>query len=344
MNNPILLLILLLILSALAFALVVFRNPIARAWNRINRKRERILVEDALKHLYDFEYKGINPSVESIAGALSISKKKAANLITKLTEMGLIKYRKGNLELTGDGRAYALKVVRIHRLWERYLAYETSVPQTQWHEEAELREHELSEEEAELLAARLGNPMIDPHGDPIPTAKGEMPEKQGVALDELEEGEYARVIHVEDEPKEVYEQISAYNILPGVQVRILKKDEKRIIFDAEGEECTLAIPFAKNINVIPLKPEDVVKEKFNTLDKLGINEEATIIGISKSLIGQQRRRLLDFGFVRGTKIKAVLEGTGGDPTAYLIRDTTVALRKDIAKKIFISKEVQADAA
>ncbi len=340
MNNPVFLLFILLLLILFLTLVVVFKNPIAHYWNKINLKKTRILVEDALKHLYDYEYKGLLPTLESLSGALSISTHKAGKLIERLVDMGLLKFKDDKIELTPDGRVYALKIVRIHRLWERYLAEETSVPTTEWHEEAELREHELSYEETERLAAKLGNPLIDPHGDPIPSPEGKMPEQKGISLTELEEGEYGKVIHVEDEPTEVYEQISAYNILPGIQIRIIKKDERKILFDAEGQEAMLAYRFARNINVVRLTPEEIVKEKFKTLDELNLNEEAEIIGISKSLIGQQRRRLLDFGFVPGSQIRAVLRAAGGDPTAYLIRDTIVALRKDIALKIFISPEVK----
>lgn len=338
MSNPVILLFVLLAIIALFVVIVIFKNPIGRYWNKVILKRERILVEDALKHLYDYEYKGLMPTLNSLAGALSISVSKADKLIEKLVDMGLLKYSDDKIELTPDGRVYALKVVRIHRLWERYLAEETSVPDTQWHNEAEVREHQLTEAEAEELAARLGNPLVDPHGDPIPSAKGEMPESKNITLAELEEGDYGRVVHVEDEPQEVYEQISAFNILPGVQIHVIKKDEKKIIFDADGQEGMLALRFARNVNIIKLTSEEIKRERFQILSELELNQEAEIVGISKSLIGQQRRRLLDFGFVPGTKIRAVLRAAGGDPTAYLLHDTIVALREDIANKIFIKPE------
>ncbi len=342
MNNPLFLLLILLLAVSIITLAIIFKNPLKKYWNKINLNKTRVLVEDALKHLYDYEYKGIAPTLESLAGALSISPKKAGNLIEKLIDMGLLAYEGNNIKLTSEGRIYALKIVRIHRLWERYLAEETSVPTTEWHAEAEFREHKLSDEEVEKLSARLGNPLIDPHGDPIPSPKGEMPEKEGMPLTNLKEGDYAKVVHVEDEPPEVYEQISAYNILPGIQIRIVQKDNKKIIFDAEGQEAILALRFAQNITVIPLEADEIVKENFQTLNQLEINNEAEIIGISNSLIGQQRRRLLDFGFVPGSKIKAVLKAAGNDPTAYLIRDTMVALRENIASKVFISPEVKND--
>ncbi len=77
--------------------------------------------------------------------------------------------------LTDQGREYALHIVRTHRLLERYLADRTGVLPEDWHGEAERREHKLSPEDRESLAARLGHPLYDPHGDPIPTAAGELP-------------------------------------------------------------------------------------------------------------------------------------------------------------------------
>ena len=87
--------------------------------------------------------------------------------------------RTATLRLTPDGRREALRVIRIHRLWERYLADETGLDAREWHAHAERREHGTSDQQAEALAATLGHPRYDPHGDPIPTPSGELPPHQG---------------------------------------------------------------------------------------------------------------------------------------------------------------------
>jgi DtxR family Mn-dependent transcriptional regulator len=105
-----------------------------------------------------------------------------------------------NLGLTPDGRSYALQIVRAHRLWERYLADETGFDETKWHAKAEQYEHQLTPHDATKLAGRLGYPLMDPHGDPIPTAHGELVDRSGQALTTLTPGQDARILHLEDEP------------------------------------------------------------------------------------------------------------------------------------------------
>ncbi len=87
--------------------------------------------------------------------------------------------RNGAWRLTEPGRDYATQVVRAHRLWETYLAEETGLDESQWHARAHRREHELSRSEIDELAARIGNPTHDPHGDPIPTSEGDLPARAG---------------------------------------------------------------------------------------------------------------------------------------------------------------------
>ena len=84
--------------------------------------------------------------------------------------------------LSDTGRAYALRVLRTHRLLERFLADRTGTRPAEWHLQAERREHQLSLDETERLARRMGHPLYDPHGDPIPTATGELPEARGTPL------------------------------------------------------------------------------------------------------------------------------------------------------------------
>ena len=102
--------------------------------------------------------------------------------------------------LTPEGCSYALRVIRIHRLLESYLAERTGVDESEWHQRADQMEHRVTAAEAEALSAQLGNPSYDPHGDPIPTADGVMPSRRGLPLSALKAGAVARIVHVEDEP------------------------------------------------------------------------------------------------------------------------------------------------
>lgn len=299
---------------------------------------KKVLIEDALKHLYNCEYSGINCTLDSVAGRLSISTNYAAELVTKLEDMGLIASSKDTLQLTNEGRSYALRIIRVHRLWEKYLADETGVDELQWHHSAENAEHKLSPVDADILAAQIGNPVFDPHGDPIPSSTGDLPSKSGKSLTELKFGEFASIIHIEDEPDAVYQQLVAEGIYPGMQVRMMESNNERVKFTANGEECVLAPLFAKNITVAPIKFEKTVAGKFKNLSSLKIGESGIVLGISKALRGQQRRRLMDLGVVPGTEVTAELTGASGDPIAYRIKGASIALRKKLADRIYLVSE------
>jgi DtxR family Mn-dependent transcriptional regulator len=305
---------------------------------RARRGLKRTLIEDALKHIYDYEYKNISCTTESIAGALLISSDAAAELLTRLSSMGLLVTNDNGVKLTPDGTSYALRVIRVHRLWERYLADETSVPPTEWHASAEEAEHHLTEEETEALAAQIGNPHFDPHGDPIPTPSGEMPPKKGHSLLSLNNGEFAVITHIEDEPEAVFAQLIAQGLYVGMQVMMIERSNERVRFAADGEEIILAPILTNNITVAPITDEEHrITTPMSALSSLPIGMEATVLNISKALRGQQRRRLMDLGIVPGTVIRAEMRSASGDPTAYMIRGAVVALRKQHAQMIFIQK-------
>ena len=206
-------------------------------WHKWALETERIQIEDSLKHLYDCEYRNISCTINSIAGNLSINTDRAAKLVSRLETQGLLSASGEVLQLTSSGRSYALRVIRVHRLWERYLADETSTKEMDWHEIAEKKEHSITPEQADKLAAQIGNPVYDPHGDPIPSSKGEIPGKKGKPLTEMLPGEFANIIHIEDEPPAIYSQILAQGLYPGMQIRLLEISDRRIKFVANGEEC-----------------------------------------------------------------------------------------------------------
>jgi DtxR family Mn-dependent transcriptional regulator len=330
------LLMLLSVCAVLFFAAVLYWPEKGIIPRRLKHRKTtvRVLIEDSLKHLYNCEYTNVSCTIHSIAGNLNISGNEAANLISRLEAIGLIKSFSDELRLTPEGRSYALRVIRVHRLWERYLADETNVSETEWHSIAEEKEHAISPEQAEVLAAHLGNPVVDPHGDPIPSATGHIPERKGVPLTSLKEGESATIVHIEDEPKEIYAQLVAEGLCHGVQIRVIESTGTRIKFSAESEECVLAPSFASYVTVIPV-PKDEERKDYLTLSKLKPGKEATVIRISNIIRGQQRRRLMDFGIVPGTKISAEFSSLESDPVAYKIRGALVALRKNHTDHIFI---------
>ncbi len=335
MINPLIaLLVGLLVLAIISFILWPKVGVNAR-WRRWAHDSDRIQIEDALKHIYDCEYKNIACTLNSVAGNLSINSDRATKIISRLESLGLLTMQGEILKLTSQGRSYALRVIRVHRLWERYLADETGTTELDWHEIAEKKEHSFTPEQADKLAAQIGNPVYDPHGDPIPSSQGDLPDKKGKPLTEMLSGEFANIIHIEDEPNAIYSQILAQGLYPGMQISMHEVSDRRLKFVANGDECVLSPIIAKNITVGILKMDMQVEGKFKALSTLKVGEKGVVLGIAKALRGQQRRRLMDLGIVPGTEIEVQLESITRDPMAYKVRGAVVALRKQQADRIFL---------
>src|SRR5207245_7323958 len=116
-----------------------------------------------------------------------------------LAELGLLEHEPyRGVRLTDHGREVALEVLRHHRLLELFLAEELGMPWDRVHAEAEVLEHVISEELEQLIAARLGHPTLDPHGDPIPSARFDIDEHPTQCLDELQPGAVGRFVRVSD--------------------------------------------------------------------------------------------------------------------------------------------------
>lgn len=301
----------------------------------LRRERKKELTEDALKYIFNCEYEKTACVPAGISAFLGISEAEYNELTGRLINSHLVSLIDGTIRLTPEGRSYALRIIRIHRLWEKYLADETSFPEEEWHKRAHRKEHSLTLEEANRLAERMGNPGYDPHGDPIPTANGELPFQDGQPLSRLAPGDVARVLHIEDEPAAFYAQCTAQGLFPGVQVMVSETDASKIRLVVNGEETSLAPALAANIRVRILSDEERITGKIMTLADLKPGEEGRVVMLSGACHGQQRRRLMDLGIVPGSVIRAEMESFSGDPTAYLVRGALIALRKHQARQIFV---------
>lgn len=333
---------LLMFAAAVAVAFAVFSPRFGVLHSILARRREsgRIRLEDALKHVYGHEDQGSTATLPSVSGALNVSPAKALELVERMQHAGLVTVVDGRILLTEDGRRYALQIVRAHRLWERYLADETGVDPLRWHEEAERREHKLTPEQAEALSQRLGNPRFDPHGDPIPTADGDLPHEKIVPLTQLEVGENARVVHIEDEPQVVYAQLIALGIYLGMELRVRTKSDERIIIEADGRNLVFAPIVANNLSIhrVTEQEKEVLESAHETLAGLREGEAAEVARISPACRGLERRRLMDLGIVPGTGVEYDRRGLTGGLTAYRLRGTVIALREEQADMITIHKK------
>lgn len=298
---------------------------------------EREQLEDALKHLHLRERQARLGSLEDLAGKLEVSTGRAAEVLSKLVTAGLARIDATGPALTSDGRSLALQTIRTHRLWERWLADRTGVRAEDWHEQAERMEHELSPEETEVLSSRLGHPRYDPHGDPIPTSGGDLPPLPGVALTGVPVGRVVRIVHLEDEPREIFVQLLQRGLALGLEVQVVRRSDRNgvVILTPDGEQLLDSIA-AGHVSV-ELLPEgaDIVTNR-RGLDTVPVGETVRVIGLSPACQGPQRRRLLDLGLVRGGSVTPELVSTSKDPVAYRILGALIALRREQASWVSVA--------
>ncbi len=316
-------------ITIIFFAVIYFlseRNNSARM--------QQVYLEDALKYIFNREEAGHLATIEGIKGILSVSNRQNHEIIQQLQQKHLITLGEGGLRLTADGRRLAMEIVRAHRIWETFLERETDLPLHQIHQYADQQEHSTRGAKVEAMAAHLGFPTVDPHGDPIPE-KGKMaPEAQRQNLNEWEVGREGRIAHIEDEPIAVAREIFKKGFRVDDAVRVLERSEGRVRLEHLGKEHLLNTISAQNIHLAEagLAPQEPLK----TLDDLKQGEKARISALSHRIQGLSRRRLLDLGFTPGVPVQKILVSAfGGDPTVYQVRGAKIALRKNQAQQIFI---------
>src|SRR5256884_7028060 len=182
-------------------------------------------VEDYAKAIYALERRaGGAVSTNALADRLGVTPASASGMVKRLDEMGLVSHEPyRGVQLTAEGLRLALEVIRHHRLLELYLAEQLGVPWDRVHAEAEVLEHVLSEDLEKLIAAKLGNPTRDPHGDPIPTPDLRIVEPDTVALDSLQTGACGTFVRVSDSEPEMLRYLAERGIAPGDRFEIIDK-------------------------------------------------------------------------------------------------------------------------
>jgi len=300
----------------------------------------KIHIEDTLKHIFDYNQKGLSTSFKSIEGSLGITSGRVKKVIGEMLRLKLAELKGEVVKLTYNGEEYARKMIRLHRLWERYLADSTEVSRTKIHKIAEKEEHILTEDKLKEVSAHVLNPRFDPHGDPIPTRSGMLPEIKGHSLLDAEQGKIYRVIHIEDEPYDNFNKILKSGIQLNETLKIIKKTTEEIhIQTSRGSSVVLDYQTALNLNVIEVDDFGLERREQTTLADLEIGEEGIVKGISSECKGLKRKRMLDLGIIPGTIVKVELRSPTGDPTAYLIKNSLIALRKSQAKMIEIERHL-----
>ncbi len=183
-------------------------------------------VQDYTKAIYSLCARSDSAvTTSAIAERLNVSPASASAMVKRLDALGLVEHEpyKG-VSLTGAGERVALEVIRHHRLIELYLSEALGMPWDRVHAEAEVLEHAISPELSELIAEKLGNPTHDPHGDPIPTATGEIEEGQTISLQSLEPGTRGIFVRVSDADPEMLRYLSDRGVSPGCAFEVVAKE------------------------------------------------------------------------------------------------------------------------
>lgn len=182
--------------------------------------------EDYIKHIYLLSQTGGRVSTSALAGSLQVADPSITDMLKKLSDRGYVRYEPyRGVDLTDAGRRIAMKTVRRHRLWEMFLVTHLGYSWDQVHEEAERLEHVTSDLLEEKLDALLGSPPVDPHGDPIPTADGDLRALPGEALGACREGETVRILRVSDRNAQLLQHASRIGLALHTEVRITEKRE-----------------------------------------------------------------------------------------------------------------------
>ncbi len=181
--------------------------------------------EDYVKVIYDLQERGTGPvTISGMAERLSVSNSSVSGMLRKLNELGFVEHQRyGNVSLTDTGTRAALAVLRRHRLLETYLVAELGYSWDEVHDEAEILEHVVSDKFVDRIASHLGNPVVDPHGDPIPTREGTIVERDSVLLSEAESGTRGVIVRVNDTDPELLRYLADIDIGIGMRVEVVER-------------------------------------------------------------------------------------------------------------------------
>ena len=212
-------------------------------------------IEDYAKAIHALAGREPGPvGTSALAERLGVSPGTVTAMVKRMAELGLVSYEPyQGVELTKPGQRMALEVIRHHRLLESFLAEALGMPWDRVHDEAEVLEHYISEDLEERIAAALGDPERDPHGDPIPdrdlTITDPVP---GLPLLELEAGMGGTFVRVSDGRPEMLRFLAAEGIRPGTELRVLRREPfgGAVVVAVEGGECPLGPDLAARMLVV----------------------------------------------------------------------------------------------
>jgi DtxR family Mn-dependent transcriptional regulator len=211
-------------------------------------------IEDYAKAIYALARRGEGPvGTSELAERLGVTPASATAMLKRLDDLGLVRHQPyRGVTLTGAGEKVALEVIRHHRLLESYLSEALGMPWDRVHEEAEVLEHYISEELEGLMAAKLGQPSHDPHGDPIPGPDlAPLADEGDTPLESLEAGQLATFARVSDGDPEMLRYLAERGIRPGVQLKLTGRQPfgGPVVIEVGGREHALGGELVRRMRV-----------------------------------------------------------------------------------------------
>jgi len=287
--------------------------------------------EDALKAAHTLQEAQHTWSGEDLARSMGVPAAMGREVASALVASNWAENAPlGNLRLTDTGEAHARELVRAHRLWERYLIEREGMPLEEIHAEAHRREHETTPEEVEKLDAELGYPAWDPHGHAIPAPGCQVPSIAARSLlEEAKPSARLRIVCLDDEPAPLLAQLIAMGLKPGADVEVVAREPGILRLMLDGDTIPLADAAARHVAAVPVPALPV------PLGELPVGSRARVTGVQGG--GKHERRMLDMGFVPGAEVAVVRRAPLGDPVAYRIKGTAVALRREDAYAVLVEE-------
>jgi DtxR family transcriptional regulator, Mn-dependent transcriptional regulator len=208
------------------------------------------VMQDYLKAVYKLEQGRDAVSTSEIAERLGVSAASATNMVKRLARLRLVAYSQyQGFVLTPAGERIALEMIRHHRLIELCLAQHLGVPLDQVHAEAERMEHVLSDQVEARMATALGNPVQDPHGDPIPSMDGTMRDIRYPKLETLAPGASGVVAHVNDQSPALLRRLAELGVLPAAVLKMLGRRRNGCEVEIKGRRLTLTHTLSDSVRV-----------------------------------------------------------------------------------------------
>lgn len=210
-------------------------------------------VEDFLKTVYKLERVQAPVPTSLLANELGIKPPSVTEMAKKLGDHGLLEYEKyKGIRLTDAGRRIALEVIRHHRLIEMYLTEALGYSWDEVHEEADRLEHVISEQFEARIAAALGHPNHDPHGDPIPSVDGSVPSQEVIRGADAPLGIPHIVQRITDQSSEMLRYLADIGLVPGARVVITTRDpfDGPVHLLVDDQKAVIAVAVSRKIHLV----------------------------------------------------------------------------------------------